>query len=183
MREVQDALLQRYQINVEYSGASGGEVKEIRLHPLALIQQGVRSYLVATAFDYETPMYYALHRIQSAVSTSEPAKRPAGFDLQQFINRGGGQFGSGTVITLKAQVTETLAELLRETPLSETQSIIRRGGKMFLTASVFDSWQLRFWILSQSSSIIVRHPRSLRRYLISKLQESVDAYSNNQLSE
>ena len=181
MREVQEGLLQRLQICVEYAGASGGSVKELQLHPVALIQQGARSYLLASAFDYEKPLYYALHRMHSAVVTVKQARRPKGFDLDQFLHRGGGQFGEGRIITLKAQVTESLADILTETPLSEEQKISRRGGKAFLTAAVFDSWQLRYWILSQTPSIMVRQPLSLREDILSGLQASLEAYSNNEL--
>lgn len=49
---VHNAMLNEHQIEVEY-GKAAGEQKTYRLHPLALVQRGQITYLVATAFDYE----------------------------------------------------------------------------------------------------------------------------------
>jgi len=62
LHEVQEALLHSRKLRVSYRSAGTDSDKELELHPLALIQQGVRTYLVATAFDYEKPLLYALHR-------------------------------------------------------------------------------------------------------------------------
>ena len=59
---VHEALLKEQQIEVEYKKASG-EQKCYRLHPLALVQRGQVTYLIATAFDYEDERLYALHRV------------------------------------------------------------------------------------------------------------------------
>lgn len=173
---IQEALLHQRQLQVIYLKADAEEAKEYILHPLSLIQQGARSYLVATTFGYDTPYQYALHRMASATVLDEPVKRPKGYSLDAFIDSGAAQFGSGETITLKARVDDNLARLLEETPISKDQKITRRSGVHTLTAIVPDSWQLHFWIRSQGSAITVVKPVSLRKSIIASLKETLGNY-------
>jgi predicted DNA-binding transcriptional regulator YafY len=179
LREVQEALLHSRQLQVVYPSVDHKVGRDLLLHPLALLQQGVRTYLVATAFDYGEPRYYAVHRIVSAEVLEAPALRPEGFSLDRFLERGGAQFGVGQSLTLKADLSETLAQLLEETPLSRDQKITRGKKGPFLTATVFDSWQLKFWILSQGPEIVVRQPPALRRELIARIEAMRAAYQRD----
>jgi len=163
-------------LKVTYRSPGAENSKELVLHPLAFIQQGERSYLLATTFNYPDVVYYALHRMQTAEILDEPAIRPADFSLDNFLARSGGQFGNGGEITLKANLTDQLATILRETPLSSDQKISNRAGKITLTATVVNSWQLHFWLLSQGSRITVLQPASLRKFVIASLTDALANY-------
>ncbi len=173
---IQEALLHQRQVQVVYHKVGTDEAKEYTLHPLSLIQQGARSYLVATAFGYDTPYQYALHRMASAAVLDESVKRPKGYSLDTFIASGAAQFGSGESFVLKAKVSEDLARLLEETPLSKDQKITTRSGDHTLTATVPDSWQLHFWIRSQGPAITVVKPVALRKSIIASLAETLGNY-------
>jgi predicted DNA-binding transcriptional regulator YafY len=173
---IQEALLRQRQLQVVYLSAGSKTAKELTLHPLSLIQQGARSYLVATAFDYEQPLLYAIHRIASVSVLDEPALRPKGFSLDSFLATGAAQFGSGNSIVLKARVSDDLARLLDETPISKDQKITMRSGVHSLTATVMESWQLHFWILSQGPAITVLNPVALRKQVIASLESSLSQY-------
>jgi predicted DNA-binding transcriptional regulator YafY len=183
LREVQEALLHSHQLRVVYRSAEAMEGRELVLHPLALLQQGVRTYLVASTFNYGKPLLYAVHRIESAEVLDAPARRPEGFTLDRFLERGGAQFGAGKTVTLKADLSESLARLLEETPLSRDQKITKGKHGPLLTATVFDSWQLRFWILSQGPDLVVRQPAALRRELIERIEAMRAAYRKNGKNE
>jgi len=176
MRSVQDALLRQRQLNVSYCGPGAITAKELLLHPLALIQQGERTYLLATTFDYPNAYHYAVHRIQRAEIIDAPAKRPKSFSLNAFLANGGGQFGSGNEIPLRAHLSDELAAILTETAISPDQKITTRAGRHTLTATVKDSWQLHFWILSQGPFITILQPASLRKEIVSKLTNSLANY-------
>ncbi|MOA66301.1 hypothetical protein D3C78_1930130 [compost metagenome] len=47
-----------------------------------------------------------------------------------------------------------------------------------LTATLQDSWQLRWWMLSQAGSIAVREPVALREELIRQLEAGLAAHSD-----
>jgi len=173
---IQEALLRQRQLQVVYLSAGSESAKEQTLNPLSLIQQGVRSYLVATAFNFEQPRLYANHRIASATVLDHPAMRPKDFSLDAFLASGAAQFGSGSSINLKARVSAELARLLDETPVSKDQKIATRSGIHTLTATVQDSWQLHFWLLSQGPAITVLKPVSLRKQVIAALENTLAAY-------
>jgi predicted DNA-binding transcriptional regulator YafY len=175
---IQEALLQQRQLQVVYLSAGSNAARELTLQPLSLIQQGARSYLVATAFAYEESRLYAVHRFASATVMDEPVKRPKDFSLDAFIVSGAAQFGSGEFITIKARVSDDLVRLLEETPISTDQKITMRSGVHTLTATVQDSWQLHFWILSQGPAITVLKPTSLRKKIISRIQDALAGYES-----
>lgn len=177
-RVVQEALMRKLQLKVHYRAPGSTTNKELLLHPLAIIQKGERAYLLATAFDYADVFHYALHRMHAAETLVEPAKRPAHFSLDTFLAQGGGQFGNGKTISLKAHLTDNLAAILLETAISSDQKITTRAGKNTLTATVKDSWQLHFWILSQGAAITVVQPSALRKEIIGKLQAALANYQS-----
>jgi predicted DNA-binding transcriptional regulator YafY len=173
---VQEALLGRRRLRAVYHSAGASAAKERILHPLAIIQQGARSYLLAISSDHAGPIQYALHRFQSAELLAESAKIPKGFSLDEFLAAGGAQFGQGATITLKATVADELATILRETPIAASQSLVTRDGTNTLTATVKDSWQLGFWLLSQGPAITVLKPVALRKRMIAMLTQTLAGY-------
>lgn len=176
LETVQGALMEEKQIEVRYLRPEDSRAKTFRLHPLAFVQQGPSAYLVATAFDYREPILFALHRIRSAKRIDKPARRPRGFSVDSFIAEGGMQFGDGQPIRLTASVEQELAMRLAETPLSEDQRIRGARAPYRLTATVRDSWQLEFWILSQSERFTVLKPKSLRDRIRQSLQTALENY-------
>ncbi|SCC92860.1 hypothetical protein THIX_30088 [Thiomonas sp. X19] len=87
------------------------------------ISARMMSYLVATVFDYPDVRTYAVHRMHSAAVLDQHAQPPEAFDLDAYIASGAMQFGAGRSIRLKARIAESLAQVLRETPLAADQAI------------------------------------------------------------
>lgn len=175
LQVIQQALLDEFQIECRYRSIDGRESVQ-RLHPLALVQRGPVGYLVATAFSYADPRLYALHRFRTAEIIEEPIVRPDGFDVDSYIATGALQFGNGKMLRLKASVGEELAAYLAETPLSEDMAIKERKDDFLVTATVLDSWQLRWWILSQGSEIEVMDPKALRNEIADEVNSLRDVY-------
>jgi len=177
LETVQEAILQQRQLQLGYSGPDDAGARKLTLHPLAFVQGGPIAYLVATAFGYSDPRLYALHRIRSAQLTKEPSNRPDGFSLDAFLAEGGMQFGDAGVIRLEAVVSNKLACYLAESPLTKDQKLIPHGkDRHLLSATIKDSWQLHFWILSQGAEITVVHPEELREYIRGNLQAALEGY-------
>jgi predicted DNA-binding transcriptional regulator YafY len=80
-------------------------------------------------------------------------------------------------LKLKARLTNELAQYLSETPLAADQQIRYRAAHWQLAASVRDSWQLRFWILSQGSGIEVLAPKQLRKEIAAELMDACKPYA------
>jgi predicted DNA-binding transcriptional regulator YafY len=178
LETVQEAVLMERQIEVEYQSFQSPKVKQKRLHPLAIVQRGSVTYLVATAFEFNEVHLYAVHRMATARMTEEQARRNDDFDLDAYIAGGALQFGSGESVRLEAQVSESLAWILRETPLSEDMTLEQNESEWMLTATMADSWQLQWWVLSQGAAIKVLAPEALRAAIADELSQSLASYSN-----
>lgn len=177
LEAVQDALLREVQIHAQYARAGEDQAQDYTLHPLALVQRGPVSYLVATAFDYPDIRTYAVHRMRSAEVLEQAVQVPAGFDLDAYIASGAFQFGAGQAIRLKARVDVALAQILRETPLSADQALGgARNGFCALTATVQDTWQLRWWLLSHANQAVVLGPAALRAELMACIDDAANLY-------
>ena len=174
--KVHDALLKEVQVWVQYTAFNSPESKNQKLHPLCIIQRGTVPYLVATAFDFKDVRLYALHRISSVDLTEDRAVIPKDFSVDEYIQQGGMEFGSGKVIKLKAWVSNELGMYLEETPLAKDQKIVYRKKQWQLQATVHDSWQLHFWIMSQGAAITVISPKFIRSRITEGLEAALAAY-------
>lgn len=172
---VQQALLYDQQVEIDYETAHADKHSRQTLHPLALVQRGPITYLVATAFKYQDIRLYALHRMHNAVASDQPVKRPADFNLDTYIASGALQFGEGT-LQLKAWISAGLADYLGETALSKDQTLQEEDDGYQFTATVSDSWQLRWWIRSQGAGIVVLEPMGLREEILKGLRDALDSY-------
>jgi len=177
LETVQDALLADLQVDVEYVNREK-KSKQLRLHPLAMVCRGAVTYLIAAAKEYEEVRLFAVHRIRHATRTNETVKRPANFDLDEYIQSGGLQFGNGKTIHLSAWLDQGLANTLNETPLAKDQKLVAEGDLVKLTATVTDSWQLSWWIMSYGDSIEVISPVAYRRKIASLLANAAAQYAD-----
>ena len=175
---VQNALLADEQLEVSYHRIGVTDTVLFRLHPLALLQRGPVTYLAATAFDYTDVRLYALHRMQDARVTGEPAHRPKEFDIDAYLASGALHFRGDEegIIVLEARVAGYMADMLRETPLSADMCLAPEGEGWQLRATVVDSWTLRWWLLSQGPGITVLAPTPLRQALIDDLEQALAGY-------
>lgn len=178
LETVQDALLNEKQLEAEYHAVGTAEVKSILLHPLGLVQRGAATYLVATAFHYSDVRLYAVHRIQAAKCLQDKVSLPEQFSLDEYIDQGAMEFGSGDTIQLKGKIHKDVAFYLRETPLSEDMLISGQGDWLDITATVLGTWQLKWWIMSYASQIEIIEPQYLRASIKADLEAALNLYAD-----
>ena len=176
LETIQSALLSEKQLEIEYCSFDDDEAKPLTLHPLAMVQRGPHTYLVATAFSYPDIRLYSLQRVRNAVINDFRAKRPDDFNIDRYIESGALQFSDGNTLKLEALVDVDLGRILGETPISKDQKLKMIDNKYKLKATVLDSWQLRWWILSQADGIEVIKPVKLRREIVNSLKLAINIY-------
>lgn len=176
LEAVQMALMAEKQLEVKYQSMESEEAVARTLHPLGLVQRGPISYLIATAYNYDDVLIWALHRMSKAEVTPEKRHIPDGFTLDEYVKSGKLHFGSTKPTKLKAYITNDLARILSESPLSIDQKITLKNDTYTLSATVADTWQLHWWILSQGTEIEVLGPSSLRNSIAKTLRDSAAQY-------
>lgn len=173
---VQTALLNDNQLEIGYRSHNSVEIKKQTISPLAIVQRGNTPYLVATAFKYKKCIFYAIHRMHSAIELDDAVITNEGFNIDDFIANGKMGFGKCKAINLKAKISKGMKSILEETPLSPDQKITEENDVYILSAPVEDTWQLTWWLLSQCDVIEVIGPGSLRSKIKKKLNKAGENY-------
>lgn len=177
LETIQDGLLAEKQVSVRYHKPESAHPHELILHPLGMAQRGSVTYLVATAYDYTDVRLYAVHRIEAATLLDEDVIKPEHFSLEHYVAAGALQFGSGEPINLRARINGTLRTILDETPIAMDQRIVHESEDHYvLEATVVNSWQLRWWILSQGANIVIFEPLAVRDRIQEALRNALNGY-------
>jgi predicted DNA-binding transcriptional regulator YafY len=173
------ALEQRKQIEMTYRPSGSPSSKEHILHPWGLVLRDGTLYTVGLLSGRDTPTLFAIHRIERLVMLDEQAApMPPEFSLGTFARETLALTESGKRIFLRLQVIKELAHLLEERPLSEDQRIERRGRIwVTFTATVMDSLQLRWWLLSYGAAMRVVDPAELFHEMKDRIGEMIQCYS------
>lgn len=158
-----EALFENRQCAVEYQQLWRDEPARWTLHPLVYVQRGPAFYLLCTIDDYADVRQLALHRMRSARVLDQKASKPAGFDVDREVERSQGMGGSGEPLRLVARFWKRAGLHLLETRLAADQVVEEGDDDHFrLTATVNDTAQLRWWLLSFGSKVEVLEPTELR---------------------
>lgn len=181
LQAVITALAQRCVLQVLYEKASG-ERGEVQLHPHAVVQRGPIAYLFALKHTDDDKMrLYALHRmIRAQALTALPARRKAGFDLDESIAAGKADFGQGKLIDLELRVRGYLAPLLSDCPLTEDQRLQDEPAGSPFAARVWArlpaTGQLLRWLLGAGDNLEVVAPAELRQVLAVQAEKMAAIY-------
>lgn len=172
---VHDCLMNDELITATYTGFTDKRV-DLILHPLGMIARGPVTYLVATANQYTDKRLYALHRFVAAKRSYVRFVRPKDFNLADYVHDGFLEFGAPQPIKMVAYISETVMKILSETPLSQDQRFVLKDGLITLEASVSNSWQLEWWILSMGENIEILKPKPLRKVLAERIKKAAAQY-------
>lgn len=173
------ALAHEHQVQLRYRNTTTNKPVTYRVHPLGLVYRGVLGYLVCTIADYEDPRMLALHRIDVATAIAQSARIPAGFDLHAYARSGAFGFMDNGPIGLVLRMESPAAAHLHDTPLSADQVIIadQQDGWVQITATVYDTSQLGWWLLGFGDQVEVLAPTPLRVALANTLSGAAALYS------
>ena len=175
---VQVALLDEHAINVQYRRPDGEGTNDLVLHPLGLIIRDSVTYVVATAYHYDDVRLYALHRMRSAASTGEKARKPATpFDLDAYLAAGEpGWRLAKEPIHLEVAFFDGAARSVMESPLASDQVVKDVDGVVVVKATVNDTRVLRSWLLGFGASVEVKRPKALRDDMKASLSAAAARY-------
>lgn len=176
---ITDALLTERQLKAAYRKRGDEKAKDYLLNPLALVQRGAVIYLVATAFHFDDPLLFPLHRFRSAECTDVPVKEIKGFDIDAYIAGGGLGFGGDEdQIQLEALFEGGAAKHLGETALAADQVLTPvKDGRVRLKATVINTPQLRWWLLGFGEGVEVVRPPSLRKAMATSAKSMTQLYA------
>lgn len=162
---VYQAMLAGQRLSAEYRAIGREGALPLQLHPQGLVLREGVVYLVATAWHYDDPRHYALHRFLSATVDDDAARRIPDFDFSAYVEREFRYPLSPDSVALKLSVNAKIAALLLDRPLSSDQQIDADGNCRLVQATVENTEELRRWLLSLGAQVEVLGPRGLRQEL------------------
>ena len=71
---------------------------------------------------------------------------------------------------------EGLARLLQEAPISHDMLLVAEDDGSRLTATVNDSWELKWWVLSHAGGIQVHKPQGLRDEITQRSRAALELH-------
>ena len=146
LEAVSSALFHDRKLDLVYRNQDGF-MKDYRVWPMALVQQGSVLYLVVYFEGHTDLRHLALHRILEAEASQFRFERPQGFDLKRYIEQASFGFGSGHSIRLRFSIRRGAGLHLTETPLSADQQILEESKQHYrFQATVIDSEMLVWWL-------------------------------------
>ena len=165
------AVLQDCKLRITYGrngAADKNEAAEQPVHvvsPLALVLRDGIVYLVCVYDGYNDIRQLAMHRMRAAELLIDPATRPKGFSIDNYIAEG--EFGiplNPGPIKLEAEFLRRVAIYLQESPISDDQTITDVDeDNILLRATVPDTLELRLWLKSFGDDVAVEKPAALRK--------------------
>jgi len=179
---VYEALLTGKRFEVSYRAAESERPKRYPVSPLGLVIRGGVIYLVGTAKDYPDPCVYALHRMSNPSLLDVAARIPAGFDLDRYVREDRTfEFPLGGEIKLELRVSPFLANHFSESRLATDQVVvpIRGSDRSRVVATVADTQQLMWWLLSLGTQVEVVKPLSLRKRITSEISAMTRVYGRS----
>ena len=178
-RTVYNALMQGYQLEMDYLAANSEEAKHYgSVHLQGLVQYGSVIYLVVTINDHSDLRLLVLHRIQKVALKEVPLSSLENFDLQTYIDQGGFGFGESSVpIELVVIFKNGAGHHLIETPLVADQQIERLDPQTLkVTAEVLDTPGLHRWLSSFGPDVEVISPEALRGTIAERHRVAAQLY-------
>ena len=179
MEKIYNAVLLETQINATYAPL-GEDPKEYKINPFGIVVVDRALYLVCSLWQYDDIKQFALHRFIEVENTTNKIKKPADFKLQKYIDKGNFLFpeNGNDKIELLIKVSQYWADYLHENKLSNNQSIKKDADNSSnLSATVQNTQQLKWWLLSMGSDVEVIQPKALRETMIQNIQTLGEKYN------
>jgi len=180
---VHEALLNETCLQIEYRNTSGQE-STVVISPQALVRRGDRTYLYAKRRDHVEVWPYLMYRILSAKTVIGDFELAKDFNLQERLKEGiaNHEFEDkeyGRLVKLKLLVKSKTANWLKETPLSDDQTIStagRSGEGFLLEATVPMQEELVWWLRSMGGNIQVLAPDLIVKRIKDDLKKALNSY-------
>lgn len=182
---VYESLFKENLIEVEYINIEGKKHESV-VKPLALIQRGVRRYLICVPdFSDGTPVRLLMTRITRVkevhVKDYDDIKGGEDFEIKEYLKRGLAhpRFDTddlGLPIKLKIWVNEGTYSWLKETPIGEGQTAKDTDNGFIVDVQTTLREELVYWILSMSDNVRVLEPKILVDRVKSDLKNSLARY-------
>lgn len=178
LHTVQQALLEGYQLEIDYYSRKSARLGRKVISPLGLSYQDSSIYVVCLVEGSPIMRKLALHRFQAIRPlAARSVCVPDAFELAEHVQR---VHLEEAPIQLKLRINPALRERLdhQETPLSRAQTLVPEGDGWWLLECELEYTQgLVWWILSHGATVEVIEPLRLRQHIAATVRKMSECYA------
>lgn len=182
--EAVSAIDKQQKVLVEYQGFGWDKPFKRTLSPYFLKEYKNRWYLLATSQKEDKIKTYAFDRIKSMKVLDESFNKIVHFDADEYFKHSFGitaPDGEVMKVILRFDIKEMPYVL--SLPIHTTQKVVKEGKSYTdISIDVFDSYELRAYILSKTPAVKVVSPQSLRDAIYESLVKGEKKYNKKSTS-
>lgn len=181
---VYQAMADGYLVDLEHMRRGQGDLKKYRLAISGIVNREGVLYLVAAHHNRPRQLrQFALHRTRAAESVPVKYKPVSLDELNAYVDkefRYPGTEHKLNEIRIELSITKYVAQHLAERPLSDDQVIelAENDEDDYVTATVKNNFELRWWLLGFGSNIEVIRPVELRNEIALEISHMNSYYGD-----
>jgi predicted DNA-binding transcriptional regulator YafY len=177
-----DAWVNRSQVKISYQALEAQERSERVIEPYFIepAAAGHASYVIAYCHRSKGVRTFKIERIESINILNETFDIPPNFDANNYLGHSLGIGVGEKVRTIKLKFAPELSRLMEETIWHPSQKLERQtDNSAIMTLQVFDTPELKSWILGWGDKVEVLGPQKLRREIITSSSRTLSLYSRS----
>ncbi|EGU45223.1 transcriptional regulator-like protein [Vibrio ichthyoenteri ATCC 700023] len=181
-KQIEQALLNKKDIEFSYQKRGATEPKAYKLTPLGLFLHGNSFYLIGMKPNQPTDIRtYALHRVHTLKIGFSSNNILAKFNVKEYVEKNARHFSGGEMQTVILRIDNLNGlHLIEETRLSPNQKIIALDENYTtVETEVRDSLTFEWWLMKNANIVEVISPLPLRNKIIRTLHASLRLYGQN----
>lgn len=177
-----DAWVNRHQVILNYLSLDSKRPDERVVDPYFIEPAAVAhsSYLIGHCHRSDSLRTFKIERIQSVEVLPTTYAVSADFDANAYLSPSWGIAVGQEVKIVKLRFAPELKRLMEETMWHPSQKLqVRTDGSLDMTLQVFDTPELRSWVLGWADKVEVLEPGELRQSVISSASGLVRLYAQS----
>lgn len=174
---IEESMKENCTINVVYDSFSSEISRDRPLDPYQLFWHSGNLYLAAYCHRREEIRSFRVDRFLSVDKTGQKFTRDGSFDLENYLDGSWKIYRGMEEINLKIFVYPAASRLFRESAYHPTQQNNELPDDCLeCTFTVTNTPELRSWLLSWGSMVVVQEPEEMREEMKRELERSLGNY-------
>lgn len=156
---------ERRQVTITYQSLKVETPETYTIHPYHMVQHKGSVYLVGYSLKSQAVRLWKLDRLKAAMVTEDRFEMPSNFVSEAWLHRTFGVYpAEGTEpITVRIRFDSTVARYVEESRWHDSQRLEPRAdGSLLVEFTLFETIELKRWVLSFGRHAEVLKPKELR---------------------